>query len=95
MLKRIGSVACRLLLLEGSRLHPIFHVSRLKKVLGVDDNVANTSILVDLPPSLTHESKHILDIQKICATHSVWREYLVKWKDRVEEGSTYEKLSTH
>lgn len=42
----VGKVAYKLLLLEGSRIHPAFHVSRLRKMVG------NQVTTVELPQEL-------------------------------------------
>lgn len=34
IIKKIGAIACQLALPKGSKIHPIFHVSLLKKKLG-------------------------------------------------------------
>ena len=47
-LKRIGEVAYKLALPEGCRVHPIFHVGRLKRKLGDDDNLIGDEVLVEL-----------------------------------------------
>lgn len=54
IIERIGSVAYRILLLPSARMYPIFHVSLLKKCVGIPDTQciplplvkANTSPLV-------------------------------------------------
>ena len=59
------SSACRLTLLEGVEIHPVFHVSRLKELLGSGDNTVTTETLVtskDLP-SKPHVPKRILDVK--------------------------------
>ena len=55
ILRRIGEVACEIELLENRRIHNIFHVSRLKKVLEKHINPCG-----DLPP-LDSEGKLILE----------------------------------
>ena len=47
ILKRIGKVAYKLALPEGSQVHPVFHVSRLRKHLYDQDQVIDSGILVD------------------------------------------------
>ena len=71
-------------------MHSVFHVSHLHKSIGIDDNVVDTSVLVDYiePPSLPREPDCILDVQEKCTHHSFQQECLVKWRDRTEEGST-------
>ena len=46
------------------------------------------------PPSVPHEPESILDTKELCTRHQVWREVLVKWLDRPEEGSTWGNIST-
>ena len=42
VLKRIGSSTYRLTLPDGVEIHPVFHVSRLKELLGFGDNTITT-----------------------------------------------------
>ena len=46
MLKKIGTMAYKLELPEASRLHPVFHVSCLNKVIG--DKLPVPTILLEL-----------------------------------------------
>ena len=59
VLQNIGSIAYKLELHTYSRLHPIFHVSCLKKVIG--DKLPVQMIL----PELDEEGKIILDPEEI------------------------------
>ena len=46
VLKCIGSLTYRLALPDGVEIHPVFHVSRLKELLGSGDNIVTTETLV-------------------------------------------------
>ena len=59
VLQKIGSMACKLELPASSRVHPIFHVSYLKKVIG--DKLPVQMIL----PELDEEGKIILKLEEI------------------------------
>ncbi|WP_435653937.1 hypothetical protein [Escherichia coli] len=64
ILKKINEVAYRLRLPEGIRVHPVFHVSRLKEVLGARDNLVSDhelSRLEDLSVYVPHEPVAIVD----------------------------------
>ena len=91
----MGEVAYKLALLEHSKVHLVFHVSRLRKQLGQNDNIVDTGVLVDIiePPSVPHEPEHILDKHELRTRHYVRQQVLVKWKDRPVEGSTWENVS--
>ena len=97
VLQRVGNVAYKLELLEQFKVHPIFHVSRLRKRLHDGDNVVDTGVLVEYtkPPMEPHEPKRILDRHELrTRNHIRNKQVLVKWKDRPDKGSTWENAST-
>ncbi|MCO5609896.1 hypothetical protein L7F22_064130 [Adiantum nelumboides] len=90
ILKKIGDVAYKLELPESSRVHPVFHVSRLKKSIHGLENVVSPDILVDLiePQKIPHDPKRILGYRDRHTRHKVYQEVLVKWTDVEEEAAT-------
>ena len=96
VLKKVGGLAYKLELPESSRVHPVFHVSRLRKIVDHNENVVSPSVLVELiePPSIPHEPERILGFRDRNTRHTVYREALVKWKDREDEASSWERVST-
>ena len=95
VLKKVGGLAYKLELPERSRVHPVFHVSRLRKTINHNENVVSPSVLVELiePPSIPHEPERI-GFRDQNTRHNVYREALVKWKDREDEASSWERVST-
>ena len=93
VLQKIGSMAYKLELPAISRVHPVFHVSCLKKV--TEDKIPIKTIF----PELDEEGKVILEPEKISETRTkqlrsrVIIEYLVKWKNLLIEDSTWEDES--
>ncbi|EXB75569.1 Pyridoxine/pyridoxamine 5'-phosphate oxidase [Morus notabilis] len=88
ILARIGPVAYRLQLPSHARIHPVFHVSRLKKALGSVD------IPQSLPPILSEdltlhvEPNQVLDTCFSPATGSL--EVLIKWRHLPDFESSWE-----
>ncbi|RVW48758.1 Transposon Tf2-8 polyprotein [Vitis vinifera] len=88
--ERIGPVAYKLKLSPGSRIHPVFHVSLLKKKIG-EVAIAND----ELPP-LTEEGVIRLQPRKVLSTRWVNKgstsasESLVLWEGLPEEEATWE-----
>ena len=86
-------MAYKLELLATSCVHPVFHVSCLKKVIG--DKIPIQTIF----PKLDEEGKVILEPEKIFETRTkqlrnrVITEYLIKWKNLPVEDSTWEDES--
>ncbi|XP_059067504.1 uncharacterized protein LOC131858320 [Cryptomeria japonica] len=90
VIRRVGVVAYELELLVSSRVHNVFHVSRLKKALG-----HNVIVSLDLPPldeegELVLVPEAILDVRERLLRRRTIREYLVKWKDLPVEDATWE-----
>jgi hypothetical protein len=77
-------------LLASSRVHPVFHVSCLKKVIG--DKILVQNIL----PELDEEGKIIFELEDITDTriHQLMNrsisEYLIKWRKLPAGDSTWE-----
>jgi hypothetical protein len=92
-LQKIGTMAYKLELSASSRVHPVFHVSCLKKVIG--DKIPVQTIL----PELDEEGKIILEPEAITDTrirqlrNRSISEYLIKWRKLPAEDSTWEDES--
>jgi hypothetical protein len=90
VLQKIGTMAYKLELPASSRVHPVFHVSCLKKVIG--DKIPVQTIF----PELDKEGKIILDPEAITDTRIIQlrnrsiSEYLIKWRKLLAEDSTWE-----
>eukprot|EP00253_Pinus_taeda_P018390 PITA_18390 len=86
----IGEVAYKLALLPTAKIHPVFHVSCLKKVIG--DNYRIQTILPELDEegSIWLQPEQVMDTRERPLRGRVIREVLVKWKDTSPEDATWE-----
>eukprot|EP00253_Pinus_taeda_P018529 PITA_18529 len=90
VLQKIGTMADKLELPAASQVHPVFHVSCLKKVIG--DKPPIQTIF----PELDEEGKIILEPEAVIETRTRQlqnrsiSEYLIKWKKLSAEDSTWE-----
>jgi hypothetical protein len=88
--QNIGTMAYKLELSSSSRVHLVFHVSCLKKVIG--DKIPVQTIF----PELDEEGKIILETETITDTrirqlrNRSISEYLIKWRKLQAEDSTWE-----
>eukprot|EP00253_Pinus_taeda_P018915 PITA_18915 len=85
---RVGEVAYELELPSGSRIHNVFHVSCLKKVLG-----QQVTVVTDLPPlddegHLMLEPEANLESKERRSRSRTIREFLVRWKNLPDEDAT-------
>ena len=95
ILNKVDQVAYKLELPTHSKVHPVFHVSRLRKRLMGQERPVDNSVMVEYvePPILPHEPERVLDYHMLRTCHQVWKQDLIKWKDLPEEGSTQENIS--
>ena len=91
ILRRIGEVAYELELPECSKIHNVFHVSRLKKVLGQHVIPSNELPPLDNEGKLALHLEIILDKRERKLRNRTITEYLVKWKQLPNEDATWEK----
>jgi hypothetical protein len=84
--KRVGEVAYKLELPQGSKIHPIFHVSLLKKQVG--PSVKPSTSLPEIP-----SSHHKLQPQVILERRGTDnnKEVLIHWKGHSPTDATFER----
>ncbi|XP_072084684.1 uncharacterized protein [Arachis hypogaea] len=76
VVERIGAVAYRLAMPQGCRLHPVFHVRKLKKAVPPQQQVQT------LPPGLAEDGELVMQPSQIVASRTAEDgalEYLVRW----------------
>ena len=78
-------------LLEGSKIHNVFHVSCLKKAIGQQIVISDTLPPLDDEGQLTLIPEKVLKTRERRLRSSTIKEYLVQWKDLPSEDSTWEE----
>jgi hypothetical protein len=93
VLKHVGQVSYQLALPSHSKVHPVFHVSCLKKVIGCRCQIqTNLPELVEegsiwlQPESIFDQREHLLCQRTI-------KEVLVQWKDTTPADATWEPIT--
>lgn len=87
VMERIGKVAYRLKLPEGSKIHPVFHVSQLKQVLGEHHQV------IPLPDVLNAVNEFVIVPESVSDTRyndEGFLEALVHWQGLPSHEDTWE-----
>ncbi|PNX93254.1 Ty3/gypsy retrotransposon protein, partial [Trifolium pratense] len=91
VVERVGAVAYKLRLPDGSKVHPVFHVSLLKKAVG---NYSEGEAL----PDLQGEQGVLIEPETVLAHRFVWvqnekvDQVLVQWKGQKLEEATWEDV---
>eukprot|EP00253_Pinus_taeda_P001875 PITA_01875 len=88
--KHIGEVAYKLALPPTAQIHPVFHVSRLKKVIGNHCRIQTSLPEVDEEGSIWLQLEQVLDTREQHLHDHMIKEVLVKWKDTSPEDPTRE-----
>ncbi len=90
ILDRVGQVAYRLRLPEGSQIHPVFHISQLKQIPSSNSKIIPTAPLTEPEGKLLAEPKEVLDRCTIRRGRGVVEEALVKCSILPRESATWE-----
>ncbi|KAJ7521155.1 hypothetical protein O6H91_19G040500 [Diphasiastrum complanatum] len=95
IIRRIGEVSYELELPTNTKVHPVFHVNRLRRALTRSNNLVMANVLVPLEDSqqLPHEPESVLNVKETQTCHTLYQEYLIKWKDQPVENATWERNS--
>jgi hypothetical protein len=91
--KRIGMVAYELKLQEGSLIHPVFHVSLLKKKVGDATIVSSKLPVSDKEGRMQIIPLAILDSKLMKKGNGAATAVLVQWSNLNQEDATWEDLS--
>ena len=92
ILERIGAVAYKLKLPEGSKVHPVFHVSLLKKAVGQYFEEEDLPDHMEGDLTDTAEPEAVLASRKVQQQGEVVQQLLVHWKGKAVEEATWEDL---
>ena len=90
MLERIGKVAYKLLLPEGCQLHPVFHVSQLKKHIGPTAVPSPELPLIDDKGNIKVAPMSILDRRLIPRNNEPVPQWLIHWTNLPPSEATWE-----
>ncbi|KAF5458662.1 hypothetical protein F2P56_022675 [Juglans regia] len=90
IVQRVGQVAYKLELLPISCIHPVFHISCLKKKLGQHHSPLSSLPPVDLQGELTHEPEAILQRRMRQVHDRTVVDVLVQWKGASVDDATWE-----
>ena len=94
VIERIGTVAYKLQLPPGSKIHPVFHVSLLKKKVGSKYTVSYTL------PKLGSEGQFLVSPVKVLQRRMVKKnnvavaQWLIQWSNTIPEDASWEDAST-
>ena len=90
VLQKIGTMAYKLELPASSQVHPVFHVSCLKKVIGENLPVQTIFTELDEEGKITLEPKAVTEIRTRQLQNRSISEYLIKWNNLPTKDSTWE-----
>jgi hypothetical protein len=90
VIRTIGEVAYELELLEGSKIHNVFHVSCLKKAVGQQISISQELPPLDEEGQLELVPEEVLEQRECRLRRRIIRECLVRWRGLPVEDATWE-----
>ena len=92
VVEKIGPVAYKLAFPDTSRIHPVFHVSQLKKHVGALHHQSSLPVLTE-EGVIAKEPISIVDRHLVNKQGKPVTEILVAWKNSFPEDSTWENYA--
>ena len=74
-------------------VHPVFHVSKLKRYISKDDNLIDGMVTLQENADVDHSPDKILDRRQKRLRNRVLQEFLVAWKGLPLTDATWEPVS--
>ena len=93
ILQKVGMVAYKLQLPPTSKIHPVIHVSQLKKALPPETVVSTDEQLQCLTMDITVETPQVCDVTLKKVGNSVIPHALVQWKNCPSHWAVWENMS--
>jgi hypothetical protein len=93
VLKHVGPVTYQLALPIHSKLHHVFHVSCLKKVIGIKCQTQTSIHELDEEGSIWLQPQAVLDHHENHLHQCTMKEVLVQWIDTPPEDATWESTT--
>ncbi|KAH7280437.1 hypothetical protein KP509_37G067500 [Ceratopteris richardii] len=93
IVKKLSDVAYRLELPPDCRVHPVFHVSKLRKYISREDNLIEGIVSLQETDREDHSPDRILDRRQKRLRNRVIQEYLVAWRGLPLTDSTWESAA--
>jgi hypothetical protein len=88
--KHVGQVTYQLARPSQSKLHPVFHVSCLKKVIGTRCQIQTNLLELAKEGSIWLQPEAVLDQRERHLRERTIKEVLVQWKDTTLADATWE-----
>lgn len=92
ILQRIGQVAYKLDLPGSCKIHPMFHISQLKKCVGTDHVSATIPDQISADLELCVEPEELLAVRPVQGGQPSQMEVLIKWKQLPTFEATWEDM---
>ncbi|XP_019234655.1 PREDICTED: uncharacterized protein LOC109215091 [Nicotiana attenuata] len=93
VIQKVGPVVYKLKLPSSSRIHPVFHVSQLKKTIGNQNFAAQNPPLCNQEGQMLAEPIAILDRKMVKKGNRASTQVLVQWANLSPEEATWEEYS--
>jgi hypothetical protein len=92
VIQKIGQVAYKLLLPDACAIHPVFHISQLKKHLGPKVIPQQALPLVDSDGNILMQPEALLDRRMIPSNNEPMVQWLIKWINLPDTTATWEDV---
>ncbi|WOG96248.1 hypothetical protein DCAR_0415582 [Daucus carota subsp. sativus] len=93
VLEKVGKVAYKLELPASSRIHPVFHISQLKRFIGTAPVSPNIPDQLSPELELVVEPEEVLAVRQVHQGNSAHMEVLIKWKGLPTFEATWEDIT--